>query len=90
MTSDLSIWNGDGLPEDDDEALDIFLDLFDFEIDEIIDACKRTAWVHEKTAAHEDYDANIAMARFFWRRTARWIELRKQYEQQMKDAHDTD
>lgn len=72
----LSIWEGDGLPDTYEEwaSLTNRLGMVLPEISEWLVACKREAWVHEKSARYDDdseRDRNIAIARYFWRRTER-------------------
>lgn len=49
------VWEGDALPESDEEAVELFdaLGCLPSEIEAMADHCKREAWVHEKLAKHE-------------------------------------
>jgi hypothetical protein len=87
MSFDPAIWEGDGLPEDDEDALDFIgaLELFDFEIEALIHVCKREAYVHEKVAKYENKEWNLTFARFAWRRVERWTALLKLYEEQQEE-----
>lgn len=82
MNFDPTIWEGDGLPKNDEDALDLIatLELFEFEVEALIHVCKREAYVHEKVAKYENKEWNLTFARFAWRRVERWTALLKLYE----------
>jgi hypothetical protein len=82
------IWEGDGLPEDDEEALDLFALLFAYEIEAIIEATKREAWVREKVAKYEDRPESLLMAQFFWRRVEHLRHLAKLDEELTQQYRD--
>lgn len=84
MSYDLSIWEGDGLPDYDTwEAMVADFDLTMPEIEGWLEACKREAWVREKVAKYEDRDRNLATARYFWRRVEKLREYAKKLEEQL-------
>lgn len=71
-------WEGDGLPEDDDEAVKLLRELgpLPFEYDAIRAACQREAWVREHAARHERREWHLAVTRYLWRRVERLRLLR--------------
>lgn len=82
----LSVWDGDGLPGYNDWRTFIsVLDMTTVEIEGWIDSTKREAWIREKTAKHEWHDWNIAVARYFWRRTEMLIRYLKVLNAEMDE-----
>src|SRR3954467_2412383 len=81
----LSIWEGDSLPDYDDWFSFVnALDMTTTEITGWIETCKREAWVHEKVAKHEDREWNIAVARFYWRR----VDVLRNYLKRLEEELD--
>lgn len=84
--TDLSLWDGDGLPEYD-EWRDIVndLDMTTPEIEAWIGACKQEAWVRERMARYTDekQEYNLATARYFWRRVDALRRYHKRLDQEL-------
>lgn len=75
-------WDGDGLPEDDDEALELFWDL-GFLPNEVLatyEHAKRQAWFREQLAKYESAEWNLTLTRYFWRRAERLRKLAALYD----------
>jgi len=97
MTVTPEIWEGDGFPEDADDAeiLELFEDL-GFIPDEILavrDWCKREAWVYEHVAKRESgqqKEDTLIIVRHFWRRTERLGALAKAMDKQMDEEAEAD
>jgi hypothetical protein len=90
------IWEGDSLPESDEDVMDIFdeLGMLPSEVRAIADACKTEAWVHEKLAKHlrdsdpEESEDNLVISRHFWRRTERLNALAKAYDERCEENNE--
>lgn len=76
---DAENWTGDGLPEDEDEAVELLRALgpLPFEFDAMVNACKREAWVREHVARHENREWHLTVTRYLWRRVERLRGLRE-------------
>jgi len=87
----LSIWEGDGLPDYDDWTYlaDDSLGMTMSELRGWLDSCKREAWVHEKCAKHEDPERNLAIARYFWRRHEKLKSYIDKLESELDEDHRT-
>lgn len=77
-------WDGDGLPDDDDDVLELFRDLgmLPDEVTALYDLCKAHAWVYEHVARHREPEWNLAVSRYYWRRAERFRVLAKRYDEE--------
>jgi hypothetical protein len=88
--TDLSLWEGDGLPDYEDWLLlTDELGMVGPELEEWLRACKREAWVHEHLAKYENKEWNLAVTRYFWRRVEKLNSYIKRMEAEL-DATTSD
>ena len=73
---DLSVWEGDGLPDYDDWSYFVnVLEMTTAEQQGWLEVCKREAWVREKMVKHDTDDHSrewqLAVCHYFWRRVTK-------------------
>lgn len=89
--SDLSIWDEDSMPEYDAwYDIVIALDMTIPELEGWLEGCKKEAWVFEKLAEYENREKNLAMARYFWRRTDTLKSYIRQLNKYLDDEIDAE
>lgn len=88
---DFSIWDGDGLPNDDDEAINLLtkdLGMVMPEIEALISANKMEAYVNEKVARGQEGETKewyLVITRYFWRRVERLRAIMKKLEENVDE-----
>jgi hypothetical protein len=95
--TDLTIWEGDGLPsyEQWKEIVDTLV-MTTAEQEAWLDGCKREAWVREKMSKYDtgsekfDSEWHLATCRYFWRRVDTLKKYITRYSQELDKQLDRD